>query len=67
VGLANGTAELSGWTQLELTLAGKTVSAAIDGKTVARVEDGTFADGLAGLGSGWHAGWFSSFAVRGGE
>ena len=67
VGLANGTAELSGWTQLELTLAGKTVSAAIDGKTVARVEDGTFADGLAGLGSGWHSSWFSSFAVRGGE
>jgi hypothetical protein len=51
------------WIELEVSMAGRTISASVGGKQVAQVTDSTFSKGMAGLGSGWHPAWFRSFAV----
>ena len=61
--LANGTAVISGWTALQLAMAGTSIRASINGVQVAKVTDSTFANGMAALGSGWHPAYFKSFQV----
>jgi hypothetical protein len=51
------------WHHLELTFKGAEISAAIDGKSVARITDSTHAHGMAGIGSGWNRASFDNFAV----
>lgn len=51
------------WIELELSMVGTTIKASIGGEPVATVTDATFAQGMAGLGSGWHPSWFQRFAV----
>ncbi len=51
------------WQQLSLRAVGKTLTAMINGKMLATVKDGAWADGYAGLSTGWHAGWFRELMV----
>jgi Ricin-type beta-trefoil lectin domain/Concanavalin A-like lectin/glucanases superfamily len=65
--LASGTVTAPGlntWQHLALTLNGHTISAAINGTTVATVTDSTYADGMIGLGtSGYQTDQFDNLSV----
>jgi glycosyl hydrolase family 59 (putative galactocerebrosidase) len=64
--LARGVVPFSAdtWHALKLAFAGATVTAQIDGRMVAHLQDGTSGSGLVGLGSGWHGAEFHNFRVR---
>ena len=64
--LAGGTvaAPGAGWHQLRISCTGNSITAAIDGDVVARITDGTYRRGLAGIGSGFHAALFDNLIVR---
>jgi len=50
---------------LALTASGQSVSASLNGATLASVAgDGSSAYGMAAFGSGWHTAWFDDFAVQ---
>jgi hypothetical protein len=50
---------------LALTASGQSVSARLNGATLASVAgDGSSAYGMAAFGSGWHTAWFDDFAVQ---
>ena len=51
------------WQQLSLRAQGKTLTAKVNGVTLAQVEDGAWGSGYAGLSSGWHAAWFREASV----
>ena len=53
----------SGWVELAVTMIGHRITASVGGRQVADVTDAAFSKGMAGLGSGWHPAWFSSFSV----
>jgi hypothetical protein len=65
--LASGTVAAPGtgtWQHLALTLNGHSISAAINGTTVGTVTDGTYQDGMAGLGtSGYQTDQFDNLSV----
>jgi Glycosyl hydrolase family 59/Ricin-type beta-trefoil lectin domain/Galactocerebrosidase, C-terminal lectin domain len=65
--LASGTVTAPGtgtWQHLALTVNGHTISAAINGTTVASVADSAYASGMAGFGiSGYQTGQFDNLAV----
>jgi hypothetical protein len=65
--LASGTVTAPGtgtWQHLALTLNGTTISAAINGTTVATVTDSTYRDGMVGLGtSGYQTDQFDNLSV----
>jgi hypothetical protein len=46
-----------------MALSGTQIRATVDGRLVATVTDATWANGYAGLSTGWHAAWFKDFAV----
>jgi hypothetical protein len=65
--LASGTVSAPGldtWQQLSLTFDGDTITAAINGSTVATVTDSTYASGMIGLGTdGYQTDQFSDLSV----
>jgi Glycosyl hydrolase family 59/Ricin-type beta-trefoil lectin domain/Galactocerebrosidase, C-terminal lectin domain len=65
--LASGTVTAPGlntWQQLSLSFSGHTISAAINGATVATVSDSAYASGMVGFGtSGYQTGQFSNLSV----
>jgi hypothetical protein len=65
--LASGTAAALGtgsWHHLALTLNGHSISGAIDGTTAGTVTDGTFTDGMVGLGiNGYQTDQFDNLSV----
>ncbi len=66
VKLASGTAATAAnaWRRLALSFHGSAISASIDGKVLARVNDGSHQKGMAGFGSGWNRASFDNFAVE---
>jgi len=57
--LQNGTLA-AGWSSaaphvLRVSAAGQSITAALDGTTLAVVQDGTYASGSASVATGWHA------------
>jgi hypothetical protein len=54
-----------GWHRLSLTLSGATISAAVDGTRLTRIEDRAYTHGLAGLGTTFSPTLFDSFKVTG--
>jgi hypothetical protein len=52
------------WRELRLTMMGSVVSASIDGVEVGRGTDSTWANGLAGVASGFHNASFRAFHVE---
>ena len=52
------------WHSLQLRMADKTITASVDGKPVVTVTDGTYATGLAGLGTGWNFAQFSNLKIE---
>jgi hypothetical protein len=53
------------WHHLQLAFAGKKITAALDGKILAAVEDSRHAHGMFGIGSAWSRTQFDSLAVTG--
>jgi hypothetical protein len=53
----------AGWQRLSLSCSGTLLTAQINGRVVAAVHDKAWADGYAGLASGWHLAWFDRFSV----
>ena len=64
--LAAGTVSFAAdrWHKLALTFTGRKIVASIDGVEVKAIEDETFSNGMAGVGSGWNCALFDNFAVR---
>ena len=52
------------WHKLELAFREETVTAAIDGSQVVRINDKSFNHGNCGIGSGWHGAQFSNITIR---
>jgi hypothetical protein len=63
--LASGTVAMSlnTWHHLTLSFADSTITAGIDGQTVATANDTTYGSGMAAVGSGWNEAQFSNFAI----
>ena len=63
--LASGRVPYSGdgWHSLELAFRGHTIEAFIDHKPVASVRDTTFAEGYAGIGTGWNHARFDNLKM----
>jgi Glycosyl hydrolase family 59/Domain of Unknown Function (DUF1080) len=54
----------SQWHRMELTFRDSTIQAAIDGKTVAELQDKTHGHGMIGIGSGWEHTAFDNLAIE---
>lgn len=52
------------WHRLRLRFAGSNLTALIDGIELRTLEDGTYARGMAGLGTGWNTAEFDHFSVQ---
>jgi hypothetical protein len=63
--LATGslTLDAAHWHTMELSFHGSTIHAAIDGKTVADLQDQSHSHGMIGIGSGWDHTSFDNLAV----
>ena len=63
--LAHGHVAISGtaWHRLKLTCQGYTIAAYLDGKKLSQVRSETYANGMAGLATGWNHAWFKNFTV----
>ena len=51
------------WHRLALTFRGTTISASVDGKPLAQVNDTTHQSGMAGMGTGWNVASFDNFSI----
>ena len=61
---AASTNPTAGWQELSLAVAGTKLTAAINNATVAVANSSAWADGYAGLSTGWHQAWFSTFEIQ---
>ena len=52
------------WRRLSLKFQGPAITAAVDGKAIAQLNDSTHPKGMAGIGSGWNRVMFDNFEVR---
>lgn len=52
------------WHELTLKFSGPKITASIDGRKIASIEDRTYSGGMAGLGSGWNLARFDDFSVK---
>ncbi len=52
------------WHKLKLSFSGSNISAAIDGREVAKLEHFGGSGGMAGVGCGWHLAQFDNFSVK---
>jgi len=55
------------WHALRLKFAGKRIQAFVDRRPVANVENGEYAAGMVGVGSGWHGAQFDDLIIRGSD
>jgi hypothetical protein len=64
--LAHGNAGLlsNSWHRLKLVCQGAHISAYLDGKELAAVNNGSYKNGMAGLAAGWNHAWFKDFSIR---
>ncbi len=51
------------WRRLELAMHGDRITATVDGRQVAAIDDPRWPAGMAGVGTGWNLGGFDNFAV----
>lgn len=63
--LAKGTFRggVSDWIHLGLAFHGKQISASLNGKTIASIEDSAHTHGMFGLGTGWNRAQFGNLAI----
>ncbi|MEX1116616.1 MAG: hypothetical protein WEB53_15330 [Akkermansiaceae bacterium] len=55
---------VSGWHQLNLRCMGDHITASIDGKIIAQIQDSTYQRGLAGITSGFHPAVFDNLELK---
>jgi len=51
------------WHLLKLVCQGSNISAYLDGKQLAQVKNESYANGMAGLATGWNHAWFKNFSI----
>jgi hypothetical protein len=63
--LASGTVSVAAgaWHRLALTFRGSAISAFLDGKQLAQVNDTTHQSGMAGIGTDWNVASFDNFSI----
>ncbi|HUD99727.1 MAG TPA: LamG-like jellyroll fold domain-containing protein [Bryobacteraceae bacterium] len=63
--LASGTGSFPAgtWHHLAMTFRGSTISASLDGKSLAQLSDTTHVNGMAGFGTGWNLASFDNFSI----